>query len=109
MISREELKSRMDRGDDIKLAFVLNEWAFRAQHIPGSIHVPDEQRAGEQLSVDDEIVVYCAGISCQASAMAYKMLQGLGFMNVHRYAGGLADWFEAGYRLEGELVSTSGT
>ena len=39
LITREELKEKLDRGDDFKLVMVLNEWAYRAKHIPGSIHL----------------------------------------------------------------------
>ena len=39
LISRDELKEKMGRGDDFKLVMVLGEWAYRAKHIPGSINV----------------------------------------------------------------------
>jgi len=38
LISREELKEKLDRGDDFKLVMVLKNWAFRAKHIRGSIY-----------------------------------------------------------------------
>jgi len=39
-----------------------------------------------------------------ASHTAYKMLTAKGFTNVRRFAGGLREWEEAGYPLEGEAV-----
>ena len=36
LISREELKEKLDRGDDVKLVLTLGELGFRAKHIPGS-------------------------------------------------------------------------
>ena len=36
-IEREELKAKLDRGDDFKLVMALNDFAFRAMRIPGSI------------------------------------------------------------------------
>ncbi|MGC2383314.1 MAG: hypothetical protein WA631_09440 [Nitrososphaeraceae archaeon] len=39
LISREELKERLDRGDKFKLINALGEWAFEAKRIPGSINI----------------------------------------------------------------------
>ena len=100
-ISREELKEKLDRGDDFKLVMTLSEWAFNAQHIPGSININRPQDAPKYLSPDDEIVVYCSDAKCIASQMAYKMLEANGFNNVRRYSGGLSDWQAAGYPLDG--------
>jgi hypothetical protein len=47
----------------------LNEWAFDAKHIPGSIYfnTPDEMLAG--LRKDDDIVVYCSNPDCLIPAI----------------------------------------
>jgi rhodanese-related sulfurtransferase len=104
LISREELKEKLDRGDDFKLVMVLGEWAFLAKHIPGSINISSPDQCRKMLSSEDEIVVYCSGVACVSSMMAYKILVDSGFQNVRRYAGGLPDWEDAGYALEGEMV-----
>lgn len=103
LISREELKAKLDRGDDFKLLMVMDEWAFKSQHIPGSIQESQPAQAS-WLQKDDEIVVYCTGGTCTDSLMAYQSLVSSGFSNVRRYAGGLQDWAMAGYPLEGEMV-----
>ena len=95
-ITREELKEKLDRGDNFKLVMTLNEWAFQAAHIPGSINVVTLDQARALLQPDDEIVVYCSGASCPASRVAYHFLVNHGYANVRRYAGGLADWVAAG-------------
>jgi rhodanese-related sulfurtransferase len=94
LISREQLKEKLDRGDDFKLVMVLGDWAYRAKHIPGSLNISRIQDAANILSVDDE-----------ASQAAYRLLVDRGFENVRRYAGGLSDWEDAGYPLEGEMVT----
>ncbi|MFQ5794941.1 MAG: rhodanese-like domain-containing protein [Candidatus Bipolaricaulia bacterium] len=104
LISREELKEKLDRGDDFKLVMVLGDWAYRAKHIPGSLNIFTPELAKAHLDPDDEIVVYCSNEACIASIAAYKLLVDNGYKNVRRYAGGLADWEEAGYLLEGEMV-----
>ncbi len=104
-IDREELKTKLDRGDDFKLIMTLHDWAFRAQHIPGSIHYHTVEAALEALTdKDEEIVVYCSDVACVASRLAYRGLVEEGFTNVRRYSGGLSDWGEAGYPFEsGEI------
>ena len=101
IIEREELKAKLDRGDDFKLVMTLSEWAFEAQHIPGSINITQMQDVEKYLDRDDEIVVYCSNEQCIASQVAYKILEGRGYKNIRRYAGGLVDWEAAGYPLDG--------
>ena len=100
-ISREELKKKLDRGDDFKLVMTLGDLAFQAQHIPGSINISRMEDIGDNLDKNDEIVVYCSDQACIASQAAYKMLEKLGYENVRRFAGGLSDWSSARYPLEG--------
>ncbi|MDX1414511.1 MAG: rhodanese-like domain-containing protein [Candidatus Promineifilaceae bacterium] len=101
LISREELKEKLDRGDDFKLVMTLGEWAFEAQHIPGSINIHSAKNIVQELDKDDEIVVYCSNVDCIASQVAYHRLANSGYTNVRRYAGGIEDWASAGYDLEG--------
>lgn len=109
LISGAELKDRLDRRIDLKLVFALGEWQYRAKHIPGSLNIPCPPRlyaskeALRGLERDDEIVVYCSNELCVASISAYYFLVKRGFRNVSRYAGGLLDWQDAGYPLDGEL------
>ena len=104
-IDSEELKAKLDRGDDFRLVMTLHDWAFRAMHIPGSIHYKSVEDALAGLDVNDEIVVYCSNVDCVASQFAYRGLVENGYTNVRRYSGGLADWQSAGLPLEGESVA----
>ena len=101
-ISLEELKAKLDRGDDFKLVMTLAEWAYQMSHIPGSLNITNMETAQELLKPEDEIVVYCSDKNCLASQAAYHYLTRNGFTNVRRYSGGLAEWQAAGYPLEGE-------
>ena len=64
MISRDELKAKIDRGDDFVLVEALPPGPFREGHIPGAINVPSLQvreLASKRLPDHSaEIVVYCA-------------------------------------------------
>ena len=107
VITREELKERLDRGTPFKLIMVLDENAFARKHIPGSINIPYGSPALDSLNPDEELVVYCSGMPCPVSWLAAKRLASRGFRRVRYYAGGLADWEEAGYPVEGAWVTQS--
>ena len=49
LITREELKEKLDREDDFKLVMALGDWHFRAAHIPGSISVSSRMEAAKCL------------------------------------------------------------
>ncbi len=123
LIGREELKEKLDHGETFKLIMALDDWQYRAKHIPGSIpasaltglemsKMADQKEVSHaiqkiltQLKYDDEIIVYCSHVSCVGSIFAYQALDKAGFKKLRRYAGGVADWEDAGYPLEGELVN----
>ncbi len=104
LISREELKTKLDRGDDTKLVFVLSDWAYQRMHIPRSLHFANPAQACAALDPEEEIVVYDSNELCPASSVACQLLEHRGYRNVRRYAGGLIDWEAAGYPLEGKMV-----
>jgi rhodanese-related sulfurtransferase len=105
LIERDELKQKIDRGDDFKLVMAMSEWQFAAMHIPGSLCMDSPEAARDLLLPTDEIVVYCSNVACRASAYAYEQLKDNGFDNVRRYAGGIVDWSAAGYPIEGSRAA----
>ena len=100
-ISREELKAKLDSGEDLKLVMALNRWAFDAKHIPGSLHFDTPEELYASVAPDDEVIVYCSNVDCLASVALYRDLVKRGYRNVRRYAGGLLDWEDAGLPLIG--------
>ncbi len=103
-ISRDELKAKLDAGEDFELVMTLHRWAYEAVHIPGSLHFADPVAGFGAFERDREIVVYCSDEACVASRFVYRRLVEEGYTNVRRYAGGLSDWQDAGYPLEGTAV-----
>jgi rhodanese-related sulfurtransferase len=103
-INAIELKERIDRGDDFKLVMTLGELAFQGKHIPGSIDLHDPESLQRELQPEDDIVVYCSDKLCPASMMAYHFLHNQGYTHVVRFSGGLSEWEQAGFPLEGELA-----
>jgi rhodanese-related sulfurtransferase len=63
-ISRDELKLKIDRGEQFLLVETLPATAYHHAHLPGAINLPPDQVAqlAPTLLPDKaaEIVVYCA-------------------------------------------------
>lgn len=64
-ITTEELRAKLERGDDFELVETLPEEKYRAAHLPGAINLPPEgarRRVSDLLpDREQEIVVYCTG------------------------------------------------
>jgi rhodanese-related sulfurtransferase len=104
-IGRDELKGKLDRGEDFKLIMALNRWAYEAKHIQGSLHFDTPEELYAAVKPDDEVVVYCSHVNCLSSVALYRELVRRGYLNVRRYSGGLLDWEDAGLPLEGSFVA----
>jgi rhodanese-related sulfurtransferase len=100
-ISCAELKAKIDRGDRFRLCMALSEWLYAACHIPGSILIPTTAVALSELRPDEEIVLYCSDHACFSSGAAAAALERAGYRRVWHFPGGLREWSEAGYPLEG--------
>lgn len=109
-ITHEELKKWVDEDKDFILIDVLGKESYEARHLPearhASVHEDDFLENTALLAPDREkpVVVYCASFSCQASPAAADKLIDAGYTNVYDFAGGLADWADAGYSFEGSTV-----
>ncbi len=91
LISREELKAKLDRGDNFKLVNASGEWAFNAKHAPGSINISKIEDARKFLDPNDDTVICCSNPSCIASIIGYQHLTNMGCSKVRRHAGGIVD------------------
>ena len=64
IISRDELKSKIDAHENFKLVETLPEKSFNNAHLPGAINLPLDQLAALAPQVlpdkNAEIIVYCA-------------------------------------------------
>lgn len=110
-ISREELKAKLERGDDFVLVDALNQQHYERSHLPGAVNLPYEfvDDAEEMLpDKEAEIVVYCMNANCAASREEVRELEEMGYRNVLHYTEGKQDWIEAGYPVESKHKSRLG-
>lgn len=93
-ITAEELKNRLDAGENIKLVDV-REANENAEFNIGGILLPLGEIRNMQTDAidewkDDEIVLYCR--SGNRSGMATQILEQAGFKNVKNLTGGMLAW-----------------
>ncbi len=63
-ITREELKEKMDRGDDFVLLEALSEESYRRAHLPGAIRLQNTDLAPDLLpDKGAQIVAYCSNFN----------------------------------------------
>jgi rhodanese-related sulfurtransferase len=107
IITREQLKSKMDRGDDFVLVEALSQQHYASSHLPGAINLPYEFVDEAEKVLPDkkaEIVVYCMNPDCLASREEARELEEMGYERVLHYAAGKQDWIHAGLPVEGRRV-----
>lgn len=106
LISRDDLKAKIDQGDDFVLIDTLPETAYRKNHLPGAISIPSDDILAEAPARipdrDADIVVYCGNGPCKRSSLSANRLRTLGYRKVRDYYEGKADWVSAGFPVETE-------
>ena len=94
-ISAEELRARLDAGEEIHLLDVREDHERNEYNIGGLHHrlglIQMMQTDPIDDWKDDEIVVYCR--SGRRSATACLILETMGFSNMVNLEGGVVDWY----------------
>lgn len=95
----EEVKARLDAGEDFALVDVREDREWVTAHITGAHHIGKGvlERDVEKSLPDTQtpMVLYCGGGS--RSALAAEMLQRMGYTKVVSMAGGFSGWKSAGF------------
>jgi rhodanese-related sulfurtransferase len=97
----DDVKARLDRGENFVLVDVREESEYAKDHLPGAIHLGKgiierdiEDRVPE---LDTALVLYCGG--GYRSALAADNLQKMGYTNVLSMDGGIRGWREKQFPL----------
>ncbi len=97
-ISREEIRARLESGEQMVLVEALPKPYFEDWHLPGAVNIPHDEvysRAPEMLPDRNAfIVVYCASTECRNSKIAADTLRQMGYTNTHEYVEGKRHWRE---------------
>jgi rhodanese-related sulfurtransferase len=105
-MNKEAVRNEMKEKNVVVLN-VLPGKDYANLHIAGSENIPlglnpndFVQAVEKRYGKDKFFITYCAGLICQAGPNAAKALTDKGF-KADDYPGGMQDWSEAGFPMEG--------
>lgn len=105
-ITKEELKSLIDKKEDFFLINLLPYDEFKKKHIPTSHNIPLKSEYFKELILDviedknKKIILYSKRNS-KKNKKAESTLRKLGYTDISEYQGGIEDWQER-FSLEGK-------
>ncbi|GEE02000.1 ArsR family transcriptional regulator [Gordonia spumicola] len=100
LVDVDELDDLMESGD-IVLIDVRSADDYARGHVPGAVSIPVadlDERIGE-LPADGDVIAYCSGPYCVASADAVTVLIAAG-RTARRVDGGITSWVRSGRPLD---------
>jgi len=107
-ISAQDLKRRLDTGEDLTVVDVREREEFIQGHLPDAVFIPrgylELQIEQHQPNRDQPVVIYCAG--GVRSALAARNLKEMGYSNVISLVGGFNGWKNAGLPFKVPTVLT---
>jgi hydroxyacylglutathione hydrolase len=97
LLTVQELKKRLDRGDDLVVLDVREKGKWDKGYIKGAVHIyaGHVERRLDEIPVDHPIVVVC-NTGNHASLVA-SILRREGYREVYNLLGGMAAWLDAEY------------
>jgi len=102
-ISPEELKEKMDAGEDVLVVDLRHSLDFEAnpETIPGAMHVDaaELEEASEVIPRDREIVLFCACPNEVTAARLALLLRSKGITRIRPLSGGYEGWRSRGFPL----------
>jgi rhodanese-related sulfurtransferase len=100
----DEVKRKLDHGENFVLVDVREESEFAKDHIPGAFHlgkgVIERDIEDRVPDLNTPLILYCGGGF--RSALAADNLRKMGYTNVLSMDGGIRGWREKNYPLTRE-------
>ncbi len=90
-ITVEELKAKLDAGEDFQLIDVREEFEYDTSNMNGlNIPLGDVLREKDKIVKDKPVVIHCR--SGKRSAQAIMLLEKEGFSDLYNLQGGILAW-----------------
>jgi membrane protein DedA with SNARE-associated domain/rhodanese-related sulfurtransferase len=109
-ITPEELKEKIDAGEDVLIVDLRHSLDFDAnpETIPGALHVDaaDLEEAFEVIPRDREIILFCGCPNEVTAARLALLLRSKGITRIRPLSGGYEGWRSRGYPLSRAKVET---
>ncbi len=112
-IESNDLKAKMDAGEEFLLIDLLGEKSYESLHVPQAVSVDPSDGFIDRVKeltggdMDKLIIVYGANFRDELSTRKTAELFEAGFSNVLDFKGGLKDWAAELLPLEGSRAPSS--
>ena len=95
-VSPEQLKARLERGDDVVVVDLRQAWEYQAGHIPGalSLFIEEMPMRLSELPTDVDIILQCWHGHTSLDVAAYMIQRGWLASRVASLSGGIAGWVQ---------------
>ena len=95
-VSPEQLKTRLERGDEVVVVDLRQAWEYHAGHIPGalSLFIEEVPMRLNELPSDVDIVFQCWRGHTSLDVAAYIIQQGWPASRIASLSGGIAGWVQ---------------
>lgn len=94
-ITVQELKGKMDKGEDFQLIDVREDFEYEISNLGGLlIPLRGILIEAEQIAKDKPVIIQCRSGQRSAAAIA-QLEQQFGFTNLYNLKGGMLAWAEA--------------
>lgn len=108
-ITVEELKEKMDEGEEVMVVDLRHHLDFDAdpETIPGAFRIDAKEleEKNDHLPRDREVILYCTCPNEATSARLALLLRRQGIKHIRPLQGGLDAWREQGYPVSGVIHS----
>lgn len=95
-ISPQDLKARLDQGDNLIVVDMRQAWEYESGHIPGAIHIFINEIPSRlsELPKDTDIVFQCWHGNTSLDASGFLIENGWPAERVASLRGGIAGWVQ---------------
>ena len=96
-VTVQEARTLIEDKQDLVILDVRTVSEYEDDHIEGAENIPVQElgKRLDELSRDDELLVYCR--TGNRSAQAVDILRDVGFTKMYHMDAGITGWIEAGY------------
>ena len=93
-ITPDQLKARLDNGDDLLVIDMRQAWEYQAGHIPGATHmfIQEIPARFQELPKDTDIVFQCWSGQTSLNASGFLIQNGWDVSRVFSLNGGIGGW-----------------
>ncbi len=98
-VTAEQILEMQKMQSGLVVIDVRSEQQAATGMIKGAVNLPvyhfnDDALSQHVPAKDTPVILYCNDLTCGASALAASKAYKMGYINLYKYSGGIADWID---------------